>query len=179
MRIAAPTAETHNQAKLAPAFTPATPRRPEFRLAQPQLRTPARKSMTSSQPEVRQETAPLRCFLVEDSSVIRENLIATLQELLRVEVVGYAPDERSAVEWMLANRNQCDFLIIDIFLKTGTGLEVLNQARALLPAARRIVLTNFATPDMRKRCEELGADAVFDKSAELELLLQYCESLQA
>jgi len=36
------------------------------------------------------------------------------------------------------------------------------------------VLTNYATPDMRKKCLELGADKVFDKSDEIDALIQYC-----
>jgi DNA-binding NarL/FixJ family response regulator len=120
---------------------------------------------------------PLRCFLVEDSPVIRQNLVATLEELLAVKVVGTAEDERGAVEWLKASPESCDLMIIDIFLRQGTGLEVLRQAHALRPEARLVVLTNFATADMRKRCAQLGADRVFDKSAELEELLAYCEDL--
>jgi DNA-binding NarL/FixJ family response regulator len=119
----------------------------------------------------------LRCFLVEDSPVIRQNLVATLEELLEVKVVGTAEDERGAVEWLRTSPEICDLMIIDIFLRQGTGLEVLRQAHALRPHARLVVLTNFATPDMRKRCAQLGADRVFDKSAELEELLAYCEDL--
>ncbi|MEK8034595.1 response regulator transcription factor [Ideonella sp. DXS29W] len=122
--------------------------------------------------------APLRCFLVEDSAVIRQNLIATLEELLAVQIVGTAEDERSAVEWLRGHpADTCDLMIIDIFLRKGTGLDVLRQARELHPEARLVVLTNFATADMRKRCAQLGADRVFDKSAELEELLAYCEGL--
>ena len=33
-----------------------------------------------------------------------------------------------------------------------------------------VVLTNYATPEIRKRATELGANAVFDKSSELEQL---------
>lgn len=120
---------------------------------------------------------PLRCFLVEDSAVIRQNLVATLEELLAVQVVGTAEDERSALEWLRHNNGPCDLMIIDIFLRQGTGLEVLRQAHALRPDARLVVLSNFATADMRKRCAQLGADRVFDKSAELEELLAYCEEL--
>jgi DNA-binding NarL/FixJ family response regulator len=119
----------------------------------------------------------LACFVVEDSPVIRQNLIATLEEMLPVKVVGTAEDERSAVQWMVSPHAPCDLMIIDIFLKTGTGLEVLKQARTLCPQAKRVVLTNYATPDMRRRCTELGADRVFDKSAELEELLSYCAAL--
>jgi hypothetical protein len=30
---------------------------------------------------------------------------------------------------------------------------------------------------MRKRCEQLGADAVFDKSNEIDALVEYCIAL--
>ena len=122
---------------------------------------------------------PLRCFIVEDSPIIRQNLIATLEEMLPVRVVGTAEDERAAVAWMESPGAHCDLMIIDIFLKAGTGLEVLRQAPALRPEARLVVLTNYATPDMRRRCVQLGAHRVFDKSAELEELLAYCAKLAA
>ncbi|MFZ5547580.1 MAG: response regulator [Pseudomonadota bacterium] len=119
----------------------------------------------------------LRCFLVEDSPVIRQNLIATLEEMLPISVVGTAEDEAGAVDWMRNSTAECDLMIIDIFLRSGTGLEVLRSARLLRPRARLVVLTNFATADMRRRCLQLGADRVFDKSAELDELLLYCEAM--
>lgn len=137
------------------------------------------KTMSSTAPPASYQSPPTRCFLVEDSPVIRENLIATLQEMLEIEVVAWAGDEASAVSWLRESAEPCDLIIIDIFLKTGTGLEVLRQARVLQPEARRVVLSNFATPDMRQRCRQLGADAIFDKSAELEELIAYCEAMQS
>ena len=44
---------------------------------------------------------PLRTYIVEDSPVIRDSLIATLEELVSVKVVGTAEDEAVAVQWML------------------------------------------------------------------------------
>jgi len=44
---------------------------------------------------------------------------------------------------------------------------------------RLVVLTNFATDDMRRKCIELGADRVFDKSHEIESLILYCSRLAA
>ena len=38
---------------------------------------------------------------------------------------------------------------------------------------RRVILTNYATADMHHRCRELGADAVFDKSTEIDLLIEW------
>jgi DNA-binding NarL/FixJ family response regulator len=119
----------------------------------------------------------LKCFVVEDSAVIRQNLVATLEELLDIQVVGTAEDERTALDWARAGEYACDLMIIDIFLKSGSGLEVLRQVRQMRPDTRTVVLTNYATPDIRRRCADLGADRVFDKSAELDELLAYCEGL--
>lgn len=139
---------------------------------------PGRSFMTTVQtPAPGVGVAALRCFLVEDSEVIRINLIATLEEMLPLKVVGYAESQGEALKWMQDHRHGCDLMIIDIFLKSGTGLAVLEQARSLCPGVSLVVLTNYATSQMRQRCAALGADRLFDKSAELEELLAYCERL--
>jgi DNA-binding NarL/FixJ family response regulator len=120
---------------------------------------------------------PLQTYIVEDSPVILENLVATLEELAPVRVMGSAPDEQQAVQWMNQSQEDCHLLIIDIFLKGGSGLGVLRAAGQMARPVKRVVLTNYATPDMRKKCAELGADRVFDKSSELEDLIAYCHAL--
>ena len=62
----------------------------------------------------------LKAYIVEDSPVIRDSLIATLEELVSVKVVGTAEDEASAVQWMLQLQQPVDLMIIDIFLKSGS-----------------------------------------------------------
>lgn len=119
----------------------------------------------------------LSCFLVEDSPVIRQNLVATLEEILPMRVVATREDEASAMAWISDTANHCGLMIIDVFLKSGSGLEVLRRARGLRPDCPLVVLTNYATPDMRRRARQLGADRLFDKSAELDELLAYCEAL--
>lgn len=122
---------------------------------------------------------PLKTFIVEDSPVIRDNLVATLEELAPVEVAGTAEDEATAVAWLGHAEHRVDLLIIDIFLKGGSGLGVLRRASGLQMGAKRVVLSNYATPDMRLKCLELGADKVFDKSDEIDALIQYCARLAA
>jgi DNA-binding NarL/FixJ family response regulator len=120
---------------------------------------------------------PLKAFIVEDSAVIRENLVAALEELAPIEVVGTAADEPGAVSWLRSAGQECDLVIIDIFLKTGSGLGVLRAASELPKPMRLVVLSNYATPDMRRKCIELGASRVFDKSNEIDSLMLYCERL--
>jgi two-component system, OmpR family, response regulator len=115
-----------------------------------------------------------RAFIVEDSSTIRENLIETLQELAQVEPVGLAETEHEGKRW-LAENDCWDLAIVDLFLRTGSGLNVLEALRERRrPGQKLIVLSNHASPDVRWRCQQLGADAVFDKSNELEALVEYC-----
>ncbi len=119
----------------------------------------------------------LKTYIVEDSPVIRENLIATLEELVSIEVVGTAEDESTASRWLARSVNEADLVIVDIFLKAGSGLGVLRAAQGQAAARKLIVLSNYATPDMRRECLRLGADRVFDKSNEIDALVSYCGRL--
>jgi two-component system, OmpR family, response regulator len=116
----------------------------------------------------------LRTYLVEDSAVIREGLIATLEELGSVCVVGCAEEEVGALRWLSLPANAAELVIVDIFLKAGSGLGLLRAVAGMTPARCLIVLSNYATPEMRRRCLELGATRVFDKSNDIEALLAYC-----
>jgi len=116
----------------------------------------------------------LKTYIVEDSPVIRENLVAALEEMTPVEVVGTAEDEATARRWLDGNGNECDLVIIDIFLRKGSGLGVLQGLADSPRHCKRVVLSNFATADMRRKCLDLGADKVFDKSNEIDALIGYC-----
>lgn len=119
----------------------------------------------------------IKTFIVEDSPTIRENLIATLEELTEVNSVGTAENEIDAVTWLTTTSNDWNLAIVDLFLKQGTGLGVVSACKKRLPHQKVIVLSNYATADIRKQCELLGVDQVFDKSTEIELLLEFCTNL--
>lgn len=117
---------------------------------------------------------PVKALIVEDSPVILANLVATLEELAQVEVVGAVGDEAAALRWIERPSAPFELMIIDLFLKSGSGMGVLRAAQRAGLSARRVVLTNFANPEIRKRCAELGAERVFDKSSELDEFILYC-----
>ena len=129
------------------------------------MQTPARHELT---------TVELRTFIVEDNATIRENLIGTLEELACVKALGWAESENEARGWFAAHPGDWDLAIVDLFLKQGSGLGVLEACQARHSSQRVVVLSNYATEDMRRRCAQLGADAIFDKSNEIDALLEYC-----
>jgi DNA-binding NarL/FixJ family response regulator len=125
------------------------------------------------------EDVQLRTYIVEDNATIRENLIGALEELASIESLGWAETESDAKRWLEQHAHAWELAIVDLFLKQGSGLGVIEAARARDAGQRVVVLTNYATADMRQRCMELGADAVFDKSNEIDALVDYCLSLTA
>lgn len=123
------------------------------------------------------ELRPLKTYIVEDSRIIRDNLVELLKETLPFEIIGSADDEAEVRRWLRGAPRDCDLVIVDIFLKDGSGLGVLAARTEHQGPGRWVVLSNHATPEMRDKCLQLGADAVFDKSNEIEALLLYCKRL--
>jgi two-component system OmpR family response regulator len=116
----------------------------------------------------------LKTYIVEDNVTIRENLVGTLEELTCTTVIGFAETEAEAHEWLRGHPDDWDLAIVDLFLKQGSGLGVLAASMARQPRQKVVVLSNYATPDIRRRCEEFGVDAVFDKSNEIDALVDFC-----
>lgn len=123
-----------------------------------------------------QHTMSLITYIVEDSVTIRDNLISTLEELATVEVVGFAETEEEAGNWLASHNGDWKLAIVDLFLREGSGLGVLSRCQQRAADQKVVVLTNYATPDIRRRCADLGSDAVFDKSNEIEELIAYCRA---
>ena len=116
----------------------------------------------------------LKTYFVEDNATIRQNLIETLLELSDIEPVGYAETESEGSTWLTDSTNDWDLAIVDLFLRQGSGLGVVSACQHRKPSQRVIVLSNYATADVRNRCKELGVDAIFDKSNEIDALLDFC-----
>ena len=103
----------------------------------------------------------------QDSQDVAEALVSV------TSVVGTARAQDEACHWMDERTQGCDVAIIDVFLQRGTGLGVLEHIAGYEQPPRRVVLTNYATADMHQRCRDLGADAVFDKSTEIDQLIDW------
>lgn len=119
----------------------------------------------------------LKTYIIEDNPAIRDALIATLEELAKVENVGVADTEDEGKAWLINNPTAWDMAIVDLFLKQGSGLGVLAACKERTEKQKLVVLSNYATIDIRRRCALIGVDAVFDKSSEINELVNYCTTL--
>ena len=116
----------------------------------------------------------IRAYVVEDNATIRENLIGALEELTCVRVVGDSATEDEGFDWLEQNREQWDMVIVDLFLQRGSGIRLVQRITRHRASQKIVVFSNYVNPSVRKRCAQLGVDAVFDKSTEIDFLVDYC-----
>ena len=116
-------------------------------------------------------------YLVEDNDVLRSSLITLLAEVAQLQVAGSGSTEAEATDWLQAQGQAWRLAVVDLFLLQGSGLGVVTSCAVRKPHQKIVVLTNYATADIRRRALALGADAVFDKSREIDDFLAYCAAL--
>ena len=120
----------------------------------------------------------LKAFVVEDNQSIRESLSEALLELADVVTCGVAASQKAAAAWLADPGNEWDIAIVDLMLAPGgSGFGVLEACRDRRPDQKVVVLTGAAHPGVRRYCEALGSDSVFDKAMETEALIDYCMAL--
>lgn len=117
----------------------------------------------------------MKIVVVEDSAVIRKHLIALLESVSSVEVVGEAESEQSALEMIPAKAP--DIVILDVNLSPGNGFNVLKELRASGNTAEIFVVTNQTHEQYRKQSMLLGANGFYDKSSGIENVLSRIKSL--
>lgn len=119
----------------------------------------------------------MRVLLVEDNPRMQQELVRIVGAIPGAEVVAVAATQEQASEWLAAHPVGWDLAIVDLFLARGHGFAVLRSCRKLRRLQRAVVLSNYTRDPVRERAREAGADAVFDKSFELDALMDYCGEL--
>jgi two-component system OmpR family response regulator len=97
-----------------------------------------------------------------------------LEELTCVRVVGTSGSEDEASKWLAQHPDDWDLLIVDLFLKRGSGIHLVQGLATRKPRQKIVIFSNYVNSSVRKRCGQLGVDAVFDKSTEIDSLVDYC-----
>lgn len=119
----------------------------------------------------------MRIFLVEDNAVAQAQVREALSGIPGLQFVHVARTSDEACSWLAEHEEDWDLALIDLFLASGHGFEVLRQCRDRQPRQRAVVLSNYTRDPVREHARNAGADAVFDKSFELESLVSWCEQV--
>ena len=122
----------------------------------------------------------MKILLVEDSRILRDRLRGIISAIPEAVMVAEADNEDAAR--CLLDLHRPEVAVIDLRLRSGSGLSLIGHAKAAHPATTLIVLTNLAQAEYRSKCIELGAHYFFDKSkgiAAFTLLLAHLGRLLA
>lgn len=118
----------------------------------------------------------LKVFLIEDAQKVRAVLTDILQENAQIEVVGFAENEKDALNELRSR--EWDVAIVDIELKQGNGLGVLAGLKSdARQYGKRFVFTSNPNHVLRARTMALGADGFFDKSTDIGVLVSHIRDM--
>ncbi|WP_395058749.1 response regulator [Polaromonas sp.] len=118
----------------------------------------------------------INTFLVEDCADIRDTLVEAMEEIAPCRFVAHANSESTARQWLHTHPDDWQLAIVDLLLADGSGFGVLRQCQQRRPEQKVVVLTGHSHESIVEKCLDLGADEVFDKSGELEDLVEYCRA---
>lgn len=116
----------------------------------------------------------MNIILVEDSALIRTELVRFLSAEPRLRVMATASEEEQAVQLILAQ--QPDTVLLDLGLAPGSGLNVLRRIRTGGSGARVLILSNQLRPEIRAACLAAGASACYQKDSEVQACLAHLVS---
>lgn len=106
----------------------------------------------------------MKVYVVDDSPLVRERLVALLSEVDGVDVVGSADSAEAGIAGIASHGP--DVAILDIRMPAGSGISVLEEMKRREKPPTIIMLTNYPYPQYRRKCMDAGADYFFDKSSE-------------
>jgi two-component system response regulator DevR len=111
----------------------------------------------------------LTVYLADDSVVVRGKLKEALEEKGCIKVTG----ESGNTEQAITEIRQLDpqVVIIDIRMPGGGGMPILQDLKSRTPGRVAIILTSFPYPQYRQAYLEAGADYFFDKTQDMNKMI--------
>jgi DNA-binding NarL/FixJ family response regulator len=122
-------------------------------------------------------TESIRVLIVEDHNVVRQGLVALLNLVEGLEVVGEAADGIEAVTQFRKHRP--DVTLIDLRLPRMSGVDAIESIRIETPQARFIVLTTYDGDEDIYRALKAGARAYLLKGMTSEDLITTIHAVHA
>ncbi|HEX4824109.1 MAG TPA: sigma-54 dependent transcriptional regulator [Candidatus Polarisedimenticolaceae bacterium] len=96
----------------------------------------------------------VRILVVDDEEIVRESLTSWLRK--DGYTVAAAADGPTALA-MLRGEDSWSVILLDLKMTPMDGLQVLEEARTIRPAAAAVIMTAYATVDTAVRAMKLGA----------------------
>ena len=119
----------------------------------------------------------IRVLIAEDQRIVREGIIALLEDEPEIDIVGEATNGQEAVH--LVERLRPDVVLMDLQMPVMDGPEATRRIRAQVPEARILVLTTYATDEFIFKALRSGAQGYLLKDASADELLTAIAAIHA
>jgi DNA-binding NarL/FixJ family response regulator len=119
----------------------------------------------------------IRVLVVEDHHVVRQGLVALLNVVDGIEVIGQAADGVEAITQF--RKHQPNVTLIDLRMPRLSGVEVIQRIRMETPQARFIVLTTYDGDEDIYRALQAGAKAYLLKGMTTDDLVSTIRAVHA
>jgi len=117
----------------------------------------------------------MKVIIVDDSAILRERLTDLLSEIPNLRVIGEAETTTEAIA--MIQDFKPDAVILDIRLTGGSGIDVLKTVKQGPNPPLVFILTHYPYPHYRKQCLTYGADYFFDKSVDMDRVVETFRNL--
>ncbi len=108
-------------------------------------------------------------LIVDDHPLFRRGVAQLLAMDPEIQVIGEAADKAGALE--MTRRHEPDLILLDLNLKSESGLDILAELKEEDPSRRIVMLTVSDAPDDLMHAIRTGADGYLLKDMEPEDLL--------
>jgi two-component system response regulator NreC len=106
---------------------------------------------------------PIKIFLADDHTIVRQGLAKLLEAEPNIKVVGEAQDGREAVNKV--QRLNPDIVIMDIAMPLLNGIEATRQIKKILPQTKIIILSMHSHDRYISELINLGASGYLLKDS--------------
>lgn len=119
----------------------------------------------------------MKLLIIEDSTLLIDRLTKLINLVEGVEVIGSAKSIEDALE--MVNIHRPEFIILDVLLNGENSLEHLDEIYKMVPNVIVAVFTNYPYNVFKSFSVKKGVKHFFDKSKDLEALLDLIKSSSA
>lgn len=110
-------------------------------------------------------------LIVDDSTNIRKALVKSLNTLIpQIKKITEKDDIDDAL--ITIEKDKPDIMILDLMLKSGTGLDLLKAIKSKEDRPMTILYSNFLDSQYKLSAKKLGVEEYFDKSDDIFKLVE-------
>ncbi|MCK5343299.1 MAG: response regulator transcription factor [Candidatus Heimdallarchaeota archaeon] len=118
----------------------------------------------------------MKVLIADDSLIMRDRLSTLLSENENGIEITYAGNPSDTVR--LIKKNKPDVIVLEIRMRGGFGIDVLQKIKKKNAAPVVIIFTSCSYPQYRKKCTETGADFFFAKSTDFDKIPEVLKKIK-